>query len=220
MEFLISFLRRIMYSWELRKRFPLCVIHPGATADRYSMLGNNSVLFRRARIIASKLGAYSYVQENSTLSHVQVGPYSSIAANVSIGLVNHPMDFISTSPVFYDNTQPLPRFLCMGNCTSHEYPLTVIGPDVWIGEGVKIMAGVNIGVGAVIGSGSVVTKDIPPYTISAGIPCRKLRRRFDDALCHQLEQSLWWELPEETLVALGARFKNPVTFLDALKEMK
>lgn len=53
----------------------------------------------------------------------------------------------------------------------------VIEDDVWIGANVCINKGVIIGRGAVIGSGAVVTKDIPPYAIAVGVPCRVIGRR-------------------------------------------
>jgi len=53
----------------------------------------------------------------------------------------------------------------------------IIEDDVWIGAGAKINKGVKIGKGSIIGSGSVVTKDIPPYSVAAGVPCRVLRGR-------------------------------------------
>lgn len=46
----------------------------------------------------------------------------------------------------------------------------VIGNNVWIGNNVCIMPGVAIGDGVIIGANSVVTKDIPAYTVAAGIP--------------------------------------------------
>ena len=52
-----------------------------------------------------------------------------------------------------------------------------IEDDVWIGVGSKINKGVRIGKGSVIGSGSVVTKDIPPYSVAVGVPCRVTRSR-------------------------------------------
>ena len=33
----------------------------------------------------------------------------------------------------------------------------------------------TIGEGSVIGAGSVVTRDIPPNSVAAGVPCRVLR---------------------------------------------
>lgn len=47
-----------------------------------------------------------------------------------------------------------------------------IGEDCWLGAGVVVVDGVSIGRGAVIGAGAVVTRDIPEYTIAAGVPAR------------------------------------------------
>ncbi|KAJ5349476.1 hypothetical protein N7541_007203 [Penicillium brevicompactum] len=47
-----------------------------------------------------------------------------------------------------------------------------IEDDCWIGSNVVILPGVTIGQGSTIGAGSVVTKDIPPFSIAVGTPCR------------------------------------------------
>jgi len=52
-----------------------------------------------------------------------------------------------------------------------------IGNDVWLGSNVVVTAGVTIGDGAIIAAGAVVIKDIPPYTIAAGIPAKPIRCR-------------------------------------------
>jgi acetyltransferase-like isoleucine patch superfamily enzyme len=52
-----------------------------------------------------------------------------------------------------------------------------IGRDVWIGRGSCILPGVKIGEGAVIGANSVITKDIPQFSICAGVPARVLKIR-------------------------------------------
>lgn len=59
----------------------------------------------------------------------------------------------------------------------YEYakPIT-IGDNVWIASNVVVGAGVTIGEGAVIGAGSVVTRDIPPYSLAVGVPCRVIRK--------------------------------------------
>ena len=51
----------------------------------------------------------------------------------------------------------------------------MIGDNCWLGGDVKILPGVTIGEGAVVGAGSVVTKDIPPFVVAVGNPCRVLR---------------------------------------------
>lgn len=52
-----------------------------------------------------------------------------------------------------------------------------IGNRVWIGMRAIIMPEVHIGDGVIIGAGSVVTKDIPPYTIAAGVPAKVIGKR-------------------------------------------
>lgn len=53
-----------------------------------------------------------------------------------------------------------------------------IEDDVWIGANVTILKNVVVGEGCVVGAGSVVTKSIPPYTISVGVPNEVLKARF------------------------------------------
>ncbi|MGN1015546.1 MAG: sugar O-acetyltransferase [Faecousia sp.] len=63
----------------------------------------------------------------------------------------------------------------------YEYGIAVtIGNDVWLGGNTVVCPGVTIGDGCVIGAGSVVTKDIPPYSIAAGNPCRVIRTITDE----------------------------------------
>ena len=52
-----------------------------------------------------------------------------------------------------------------------------IGNDVWLGSNVVVTAGVKIGDGAVIAAGAVVIKDIPAYTIAAGVPAKPIKCR-------------------------------------------
>ena len=51
----------------------------------------------------------------------------------------------------------------------------VIGDNVWIGENVCVLSGVTIGQGCVIAANAVVTKDMPPYSLVAGVPARVVR---------------------------------------------
>lgn len=47
-----------------------------------------------------------------------------------------------------------------------------IEDDCWIGANAIVLPGVRIGQGSTIGAGSIVTKDIPPFSVAVGAPCR------------------------------------------------
>lgn len=77
-------------------------------------------------------------------------------------------------------------FLC---AASHDFrnpafPLTAaqinVGPRAWVAARAIVLPGVALGEGCVIGAGSVVTKDMPPWAVCAGNPCRVLRRNYHE----------------------------------------
>lgn len=49
-----------------------------------------------------------------------------------------------------------------------------------IGAGARLLPGVEVGEGAMVAAGAVVTKDVPPWTIVAGIPARHFRNIPDE----------------------------------------
>lgn len=51
---------------------------------------------------------------------------------------------------------------------------TIIGDNIWFGEGVKVLSGVKIGSNTIIGAYSVVTRDIPENSVAVGVPCRRI----------------------------------------------
>lgn len=51
-----------------------------------------------------------------------------------------------------------------------------VGDGTWIGTNVVIVGNVHIGKNCVIGANSVVTKDIPDYSVAAGIPAKVIKR--------------------------------------------
>lgn len=52
-----------------------------------------------------------------------------------------------------------------------------IGSDVWIGAGARVIDGTKIGKGSIIGTGAVVVKDVPEYSIVAGVPAKVIGNR-------------------------------------------
>lgn len=50
-----------------------------------------------------------------------------------------------------------------------------IGDNVWVGDKATILANVKIGDCAIIAANAVVTKDVPPYSIVAGVPAKVIK---------------------------------------------
>jgi len=139
----------------------------------------------------------------------------SIANNVVIGGGAHPMDWVSTSPVFYEGRDSVKT-----KFSTHKRELireTVIGHDVWIGQYAIIKQGIEIGTGSVIGMGSVVTKDIPPYSIVAGVPTNLIRKRFSEAIIRALLDSKWWDWNDSKMIKHGPYFNDIIKFIKFIK---
>lgn len=66
----------------------------------------------------------------------------------------------------------------------------IIEEDVWIGNHVILLSGVCVGRGSEIGAGSVVRKNVPPYSIVIGNPCKVVGFRFtpQEIIEHEMEQ--------------------------------
>lgn len=63
------------------------------------------------------------------------------------------------------------------NCKIDKVGPVYIGNRVWIGPDVIILHSVTIGEGAVVAAGAVVTKDVPAFSIVAGIPAKVIGER-------------------------------------------
>lgn len=115
-----------------------------------------------------ELGAQSYLGEYTVVMAklgISIGPGVMIAPHCVFADYEHD---------FQDASRPM---------TPEKFssrPITV-EENAWIGAGVKVLEGVTIGKGAVIGAGSVVNRDIPAYTIAAGVPVKIIGTR-DKAL--------------------------------------
>lgn len=121
---------------------------------------------------------------------VKIGKFCSISEGVRIitgGI--HPVDWISTFP--FRNQFNLPGKNLDGMPSTRGD--VIIGNDVWIGTGVTILSGVNIGNGSIIATGAIVTKDVPAYSIVAGIPAKVVRYRFSKEYIIFLEKLKWWD---------------------------
>ena len=51
-----------------------------------------------------------------------------------------------------------------------------IGANSWVGASAIILPGITIGDFCIVAAGSVVTKDVPDYTVVAGIPAKMVKK--------------------------------------------
>jgi acetyltransferase-like isoleucine patch superfamily enzyme len=113
------------------------------------------------------MGKNSVVNENCRLDPrggISIGSNVSISAELIILTAEHDPD----SPEFDGRTRPV-----------------VIGDRVWIGTRATILPGVVLNEGAVVAAGAVVTKDVPAFTVVAGVPAKPIRERSHN-LTYQL----------------------------------
>lgn len=130
--------------------------------DALIKFGDNSIIRRGAILITGcdgtiKTGSHFSVNPYSVIyghGGLSVGDYVRIATHVVIIPANHIYAEVKT-PITMQGLEK--KGISIGN-------------DVWLAAGVRVLDGVDIGDGAVIGAGAVVTKSLPEYSVSVGVP--------------------------------------------------
>mgnify|MGYP003206075490 CR=1 FL=1 len=182
-----------------------------------SKIHKTSVVYSGSSVVNSTIGRYSYVSYDCSINNCDIGQFCSLASNIVIGAAEHPISWVSTSPVFQDvkHSGPVKRF---AKETLPSSKRTNIGNDVWIGTNVIIKQGVVVGDGAVIGSGAVVTKDVPPYAIVVEAPARVVKYRFDEKTIQKLLEIKWWNMTNSELTQFAKFVKNPDDFIKEVQK--
>ncbi|MCA1056608.1 2,3,4,5-tetrahydropyridine-2,6-dicarboxylate N-acetyltransferase [Rossellomorea aquimaris] len=124
-------------------------IEPGAIIRDQVEIGENCVIMMGSVInIGSVIGAGTMIDMNVVLGgRATVGKNCHIGAGaVLAGVIEPP----SAKPV-------------------------IIEDDVVIGANAVVLEGVTVGKGSVVAAGAVVVDDVPPYTVVAGTPAKKLK---------------------------------------------
>lgn len=176
--------------------------------------------------IPARLGSFSYVRSHLR-PNLRIGRYCSIGADVRWLGDDHPFEWASSSPVFYDPgpLQGIRPYLIDERKVSSfvlkkfdRIPKDVtIGNDVWIGDGAFIAGGVTIGDGAVVAAGAIVTRDVAPYSVVAGVPAKVIKMRFPEGVAIRLLESRWWRYGPEILQPLT--LQDPALFLKELEAL-
>jgi len=168
-------------------------------------------------LIDSVVGDYSYLAPNGIFKKTSIGKFCSIGPGVLSGWGVHPLDGISTSPMFYSTQKQNGLSLTEKSKIKEQIPIT-IGNDVFIGMRTTILDGVSIGNGAVIGAGAVVAKSIPPYAVAFGNPIVIHKYRFSPSVIAELEKMKWWDWPFEKLSEIEMNFFSMDRFLSIHKK--
>lgn len=117
---------------------------------------------------------------------IKIGRYCAIARQSIFLSRNHPMNWAGIQMRFYRQILGVPlNGVSKGG--------SELGNDVWVGTRVIFTPGVHVGDGAVIGAGSVVTKDVPPYSVTAGNPAKHITYRFSQEIIEVLLSLKWWD---------------------------
>ena len=127
-------------------------------------VGHNTAIHMGCFVTGStiRIGADSVINRNCYLdgrSSLTIGSCVSISPHVYI--------------ISLDHDPQSPSFDAVNKSV-------VIEDYVWIGSRAMILPGVRLGRGCVIGAGAVVTRDIPVFSIAAGVPAKVIGQRRGD----------------------------------------
>lgn len=107
------------------------------------------------------IGDYTRIGIHCTvIGPVCIGNHVNLAQGITVTALNH--NFTDANSMIDEqgiSTKPV-----------------IIDDDVWIGANAVILPGITIGRHVVVAAGAVVTKDVPPYSLVAGVPARVIKQ--------------------------------------------
>ena len=149
---------------------PQCEIALGSTPARQGMIH----LADRTTLGFGVL-LHPYGGQIVTGIDVYIGPYTTVYGHGGVTIGKDTLISMHCRILSSNHSSPPPGTIIR---SQPDIPLpTRIGRDVWLGAGVTVLGGVNIGDGCVVGAGAVVTHDLPPNTVSLGVPARVTQER-------------------------------------------
>lgn len=155
-------------------------------------LGPNTIIWRsqigdQCRVVASVVEG-ALVEEQ-----VQIGPFGHLRSGAHLARGVHMGNFGEVKNSYLGPFTRMGHFSYVGdaqvgpdvnigagtitcNFDGQKKNPTEIGQGAFIGSGTMLVAPVKLGEGAQTGAGAVVTQDIPPYTLSVGVPAHPIRK--------------------------------------------
>lgn len=139
-------------------------------------IGNNVSILRNTIIECTgvirqlgeglKIGNHVGIAQNCFIQvrgEVIIGDYVILAPYVKIFSENHNFNYTEIPIVLQGETR---------------LPVTIEN-NVWLGANATILGGVKIGEGSIVAAGAVVNKDVPPFSIVAGVPAKVIKSRLN-----------------------------------------
>ena len=170
-------------------------------------IGNNVTIQHDCCLINVSIGDFSYISSGTQLDLMQIGKFCSLGPQILGGCGGHPMDLVSTNPVFFSTFTQSGITFATKDCFEDRANI-IIGHDVWIGARAFIKDGVKVGNGAIVAAGAIVVKDVPSYAIVGGTPAKVIRYRFPPEVIQELLIIQWWNWSVEKLQDAGCYFSN------------
>lgn len=149
--------------------------HESAYVDEGAKIGKGTKIWHFSHVMPQvEIGENCILGQNVVVAnHVTIGNGVKIQNNVSVyeGVVLEDFVFCGPSMVFTNVLTPRSEF---PRNTSADYKSTIVKRGASIGANATIVCGVTLHECAFVAAGAVVTKDVPPYTMVAGVPAKPI----------------------------------------------
>lgn len=188
----LSKLHRRIHDFENREDYPVFgALGTGSNVRMPSMFHHPERLFIGKDVTIHPYCRIEVITENP---HIDGPALPTTDARITVGdrvVINSFTHFGAMATIVLGNDVGIASGVCIEDHhyayegASEQRPLkkqpfrvaeVVIEDGVMIGEHATVLAGVRIGANSWIGANAVVTRDIPPYSIAAGVPARVIKR--------------------------------------------
>ena len=127
----------------------------------------------------SKIGTFVEIQKNAFVgANCKISSHTFICEGVTV----EDEVFIGHGVMFTNDIYPRATNFDGSAQTEADWKVveTRVCKRASIGSNATILAGITIGEGAIVGAGAVVTRDVPPFTIVAGVPAKVIGKADDN----------------------------------------
>ena len=175
LDYLIMNQRDARPRWYVRMMAPLYQ-HRGRGSKIYWSVRMDTTPYRSFRL-GRKSVIESYCCINNAVGdviigdHTRIGIHCTVIGPVSIGNNVNLAQGITVTALNHNFEDVTRRIDEQGISTKP----VVIDDDVWIGANAVILPGVTIGRHVVVAAGAVVTKDVPSFSLVAGVPAKVIK---------------------------------------------